>query len=447
MSQAPRFTNRLKSHHIGKDMMSFARFPRPLREILDSEGKPDQVIYIHVPYCTNICSFCNMNRSFSKPDPNYANYVIEQIKQFAHTRRFGTSTIDSIYFGGGTPSVLSADDINRILDAIAKSVKLSPTVEISLETSLTDLGIDKLKAIKEHGVNRLSIGVQTFSDRGRALLERRGSGDYAKRELSLLLREGITNINIDLIYNYLNETPEELENDIKTIKELDIAGFSFYSLIIMQASKLGKRYAKAGIKPADTPVDFAFFTRIVEASKPFDFLELTKLVQPGRDRYAYIRQRLAGKDTFPLGAGAGGTIGEGMMMNPVSLSDFLEKNVRGFDSLMCMTMSPAYFAYKRAIDTVQLLSFDPKNLAISDQVAHQREALSDTAEKSADLLARDQQLVERADAYMQALCSEGYVYENDGHYTLTQLGAFWGNNIVSDLWNMVIDTTKEHVSD
>lgn len=414
-----RFTRRMKSHHIGKDMQCFISKPQRLVDLLDSDGDTDQVIYIHVPYCSNICTFCNMNRTMAQPNPHYADYILEQIKHYAQTRRFTTSTFDSVYFGGGTPSVLSADDINRILDLLHESAHLSPTVEISIETSLTDLGVAKLRSLQEHGVNRLSIGIQTFSDRGRQLLGRRGNGDFARRQLCELMSEGFRAINIDLIYNYLDETIEELDADLRTIQELDIAGFSFYSLMVMHDSLLGRQYKRLGHAVTDDAKDYTFFSRIIETSDPFRFLELTKLAQPGRDEYRYIRRRLACKDTFALGAGAGGTIASGIMMNPVRVQEFVQKNIHGFDDVMCMTMSSEYIRYKKALNTLQLLFFDPQTL------------IDERGE-----------LAETVMSYFNELCNEGYAVLDGSIYRLTKTGAFWGNNIVSDLWKIIVQNVS-----
>ena len=401
------FEKRIKTHHIGQSMRPFVRGGRRLIEALDSPGQPDQVIYIHVPFCSNICSFCNMNRSLSKAPAEYTDLVIQQIERYGRTRRFRESTIDSIYFGGGTPNVLEGTEIARILEAIARNTQVNPEAEISLETSLTDLGPEKLGILRKAGVNRLSIGIQTFSDRGRKLLGRRGDGAFARAELKKLQDSGFRNINIDLIYNYFEQTEEELDQDLRTIEDLDLAGFSFYSLIVMDESRLGRQIAKYRVDER-TELDWQRFSHIVENVRGYDFLELTKLVQPGRDQYKYIRRRLEGKDTFPLGAGAGGSVGGCMLMNPIKLEDFRQNCIQDFDSLQGMALDPEYFRVKRAIDRVQLLSFDPEELGNP-----------------------------RMAAFFQELEGLGYAQRDaQGLYRLSTEGAFWGNNICARLWDL-----------
>ncbi len=401
------FEKRIKTHHIGKNMGRFLRGSERLSTVLDTAGQADQVIYIHVPYCSNICSFCNMNRSLGRAPAEYAELVIQQIQRYGQTRRFRESSIDSIYFGGGTPSVLSGAEISRILEAIAKNTQVNPGAEISVETSLSDLGLEKLNILRKAGVNRLSIGIQTFSDRGRKLLGRRGDGNFARKELQKLRDSGFDNINIDLIYNYFGQTMDELDLDLRSIEDLDLAGFSFYSLIVMDQSRLGRTIHNYTVDDSSER-DYQAFRHIVEQSRSYDFLELSKRVRPGRDRYVYIRRRLEGKDTFPLGAGAGGSVGEVLLRNPIKLEDFRQNCIENFDSFEGMKLDPEYFRLKQAIDTVQVLHFDPERL-------------------------KNPQM----NAFFDELQTLGYAYQDSqGLYRLSTDGAFWGNNICARLWDL-----------
>lgn len=400
------FENRIKTHHIGRDMMKYMTGKKKLIEALDEKGKKNQVIYIHIPYCSNICSFCNMNRSLNKPHVEYANLIIKQIKLYAGTRKFKESTFDSIYFGGGTPSVLSETDLVGILNELSKYAKFTENIEISMETSLTDMGIEKFRSVNKAGVNRLSLGIQTFSNRGRRILGRRGDEKFAVTELKKLRATGFANINIDLIYNYFDQTTDELDNDLKTIDELDLAGFSFYSLIIMDKSRLGKNIDKYNFDDS-VEKDFERYSYIVEKMKDYNFLELTKLVKPNRDEYKYIRRRLEGKDTFPIGAGAGGQIGDIMIMNPIDINQYMN-DIENFESLEGMRFCEEYFNIKKSLDTLQRLYYDPA-LLNNDKINN----------------------------YMEHLVEKGYAYKRGKNFYLNKKGAFWGNNITSELWKMI----------
>ncbi|MDO5695813.1 MAG: radical SAM protein [Eubacteriales bacterium] len=405
------FQERKKTHHMGSRMRQFVEAPVSLPKALDAPGEKEQVIYIHVPYCSNICSFCNMNRTLNKPKDDYIDLVIEQLKYYAGTRRFRESTFASVYFGGGTPTVLSAKDLTRFLDALHRYANLEPDVEISMETSLTDLDMDKFKQVVAAGVNRFSIGIQTFSDRGRKLLGRRGDKAYALRRLHEMRATGFEGLNVDLIYNWFKETDEDLLEDINMIRRTDVAGFSLYSLIIMDASKLGRRLESHEV---DTSLarDRHFFDLLDANTRDYEYLELTKKIMPGRDRYRYIRQRIKGKDTFPLGAGAGGGIGRMALMNPIKIDDF-RHHVAHPEAVRGMAFTDAYYKIKRGLDTLQTLYYDPASLAD-----------------------------ERLNRWFDQCIEAGWMYRQDGTYRLTKDGIFWGNNIIDEAWNVFLDEAQ-----
>lgn len=406
-----RFNKRIKSHHLGRKLSSFMSGSKKLDEILNSTGEREQVIYIHIPYCSNICSFCNMNRSLDRPKKDYIDLIIDQLKYYSESNRFKTSTFSSIYFGGGTPSILSERDLYKILDALHSSANLEPDIEITMESSLTDLNDEKFNTIRSSGVNRLSIGVQTFSNDGRKFLNRRGDKDFAYNRLKYIRNSGFENLNIDLIYNYFNQSKAELIEDLKLIDELDLAGFSMYSLIIMNESELGKNLEKYNINRSSSR-DREFFDTVLEYSKNYEYLELTKRVKKGRDEYKYIKQRLAGKDTFPLGAGAGGSIENLLIMNPIDIDKY-EYNVYNPENVNGMYFKDDYFKYKKAIDTIQLLYYNPN-------------ILND----------------ERINEYFKTLENENYLYKEKDIYKLNDNGVFWGNNIIDSIWNIVLEYEK-----
>ncbi len=117
---------------------------------------------------------------------------------------------------------------------------LTENCEITIETTISELSDDKIEMFYNEGVNRFSIGVQTFSDNGRATLGRLGNQEIVIEKLNQLKEIGFSNVNIDIIYNYPEETLDEAIEDIKTVIDLDLAGFSFYSLIINEKATLAK---------------------------------------------------------------------------------------------------------------------------------------------------------------------------------------------------------------
>ncbi len=400
------FTTREKSHHIGSEAKKLIAGPKKIIEELSLPGQEEQVIYIHVPYCTNICSFCNMRRTLNQPDKNYADLVIDNLNRIANTERFKTSTIDSIYFGGGTPSALTTEDLEKILKNLNTKANLTKNAEITVETSLTDLTDEKLEILMKNGVNRLSIGIQTFSDSGRKFLNRRGDGKYAIEKIKNILSHGLKNVNIDIIYNYPGQTEDDLKRDLEIINNLDIAGFSFYSLMIIDKSKLGKTLTEDE-KKYNLEKDYNLFMKFVENLPDFEFLELTKMVRKNRDEYKYIKHRLNNKDTFPLGAGAGGNIHKTMIMNPFILDDF-KKYINNYENEISMSFRDEYFDLKKKLSTLQLLYLNKDEFS------------------------------KNFTEEINELIKENYMYEEEKKYHLTAKGAFFGFNIQKMFYDKIL---------
>lgn len=215
---------------------------------------------------------------------------------------------------GGTPTTLSPYALREIVVAIKNHFTLTDDAEITIETTLSELSDEHMHWMKVEGVNRLSLGVQTFSDEGRKILGRKGDGEFAYQRVLDVIEKGFENVSIDLIYNHENQTIEDLKEDLSKIYGLNLSGFSLYSLINMGGQKKAQSQ--------DLKMDRLFFDTISKKSleNGYEFLELTKLVKT--DRYKYIINRHSGEDTLPLGAGAGGNLGNLMLMNPIGIDDY-----------------------------------------------------------------------------------------------------------------------------
>jgi oxygen-independent coproporphyrinogen-3 oxidase len=292
---------------------SRASSKRYLEGLLFSSSAEPQAIYLHVPFCAKICGFCNLTRSVAgKELAGYHTQLIAQIKKAAAWPYFQGRPTAAVYFGGGTPTIFSADQLKEVLSALRDHFPLTDETEVSLETSISELTDEKLAVMKDLGVNRLSIGVQSFQDRARRLLGRNGSGGRAAQRTGEIAA-AFKNTGIDLIYNYPDQSEEELEADLEAAFSLDIAGASVYALILMNGSSLDRRIRGGEVHaPAGLDTEKVFFQKILTAfrARGFEALEPTKFVRPGRDRYEYVRMQNSWKDVLALGTGAGGRAGD-----------------------------------------------------------------------------------------------------------------------------------------
>ena len=184
-------------------------------------------IYIHIPFCQTICSYCDFCKIFYNQKLTIS-YLKELEKEILDN--YKGEEISTIYIGGGTPTSLSYDELS-FLFYILKKIKLSNDYEFTIEANIDSLNIDKIKLLKENGVNRISIGVETFNNNYQKLINRELSLKELANTIQLLKDNDIININLDLMYGFKNETIEILD------KDLEKSNYKHYEI---------SNYAKAG---------------------------------------------------------------------------------------------------------------------------------------------------------------------------------------------------------
>ena len=306
------FNKRIKGHSVAPSKRPDMVSEDELWEFLESAPDENEgVIYIHVPFCDNICSFCSMNRTKLEDElDEYTKFLLSEIEKYSATNYLKSKKIGSVYFGGGTPTILKERHLEQVINALKGSFNILPECEFSLESTLHNLNISKLRLLNELGVNRYSIGVQTFSEAGRKLLNRTHSSDGAVKHLRDLREKFSGMLCVDIIYNYPNESIDEVVRDAKLVRELGIDSASFYSLQFLDGSVLSKTISEDYY---DVEVDKSLHHALLDeilSQGDYEILEYTKVAKKGRDQYKYIRLSHMGADVLPLGKGAGGRLGE-----------------------------------------------------------------------------------------------------------------------------------------
>lgn len=188
-------------------------------------------VYIHIPFCQNICSYCDFCKFYynEKWVDNYLSALEKEIKS-----NYKGEVVDTIYIGGGTPTVLNINQLERLLNLTNLFNKNK--IEFTVETNI-DLSLEKIKLLNKYGVNRISIGVQTVNPKYLKFLNRNHTKEDVVNLINLLKKLDF-NINVDLIYAIPGETLEELNEDLDFILSLDVNHISTYSLIIEPHTKL-----------------------------------------------------------------------------------------------------------------------------------------------------------------------------------------------------------------
>lgn len=199
-----------------------------------------KAVYIHLPFCANICHYCDFCKMLYNPllTDKYLDALEIEIKQI-----YQGDPIKTIYIGGGTPSILSIDQLKRLFKIISifDTTKLQ---EYTIECNVENITEEKIILFKKVGINRLSIGVQSFNDKLIKFLGRYHTKEIVFNTIKKVKELGIKNINIDMIYGINNQTMEDLKDDIDNIIKLDVTHVSFYSLIIEPNTKLYIDHAK-----------------------------------------------------------------------------------------------------------------------------------------------------------------------------------------------------------
>lgn len=194
------------------------------------------MIYIHIPFCRKKCSYCNFHFStFFKLKSKMIQSLYKELE--IRTLNFD-NPIESIYFGGGTPSVLTIDEIEKFLNLIQKKYQIASDVEITLEANPDDLNLFYLKDLKKIGVNRLSIGVQSFDETELIFMNRSHNSIQAQKSIENAQNIGLENISIDLIYGSPYSNDEIIKKNIELCIKLNIPHISAYALTVESKTAL-----------------------------------------------------------------------------------------------------------------------------------------------------------------------------------------------------------------
>ena len=240
-------------------------------------------LYIHVPFCEKICVYCDFHKemaTFSKQS-NYVDALIKEIQMHQDKLHH----IQTIFIGGGTPSSLSLDLQEKILSQISQTIDINHVIEYSIESNPNDITKEMVTLWKRYGINRVSVGVQTFNDTQLAFLNRSHRQEDIDSAIQLLKENGITNISIDLIFSLINQTIADIKNDIHHFLLLDIDHVSYYSLILEEKTKLMYLYDKKMIELNSEDIESDMYHLIIDtlASNGYKQYEISNFTRNNKD--------------------------------------------------------------------------------------------------------------------------------------------------------------------
>ncbi len=227
-------------------------------------------IYIHIPFCKQACYYCDFHFSTSlKKKEGMLDALISEIK--LRKEEFKDESVATIYFGGGTPSVLSTKEINRLITAVYENYNVVSTPEITLEANPDDLSEERIIEIANSKVNRLSIGIQSFFEEDLKLMNRAHNAKEAKKSLSIATRH-FKNISIDLIYGIPEMTNERWLENVNTALSFGVPHISSYALTVEPKTALEKFIQKGVIANVNDEVAQEHFHILIAALAKEDFV-------------------------------------------------------------------------------------------------------------------------------------------------------------------------------
>lgn len=239
------------------------------------------MIYIHIPFCKQKCSYCNFH--FSTSLKLKEDMLSSIIKEFSlRHQELENKKLDSLYFGGGTPSILEAKEIGKIIDEANRYFEFSSDMELTLEANPDDLNASFLKEINNIGVNRLSIGTQSFFEDDLKLMNRAHTAAEAESSIKRAQDFGLENISVDLIYGSPTSTMEQWKQNLAKIIELQVPHVSSYALTIEPKTILDNWISQQKIKSPDEAFqnDAFFYMSEFLKDNAFDHYEISNFGKP-----------------------------------------------------------------------------------------------------------------------------------------------------------------------
>ena len=261
--------------------------------------------YVHIPFCTQICYYCDFSKVFIKNQPvdSYLEHLIEEYDSY------DIQKLRTLYIGGGTPTALSAPQLAFLLEKLTDKLDLSYLEELTIEANPGDLDQEKIAILKDSPVNRVSLGVQTFNDRMLKQIGRSHSEKDIYENIANLKKAGFDNISIDLIYALPKQTMEDVKINVAKAIALDIPHMSLYSLILENHTVFMNRMRRGKLPLPKEDLEAEMFEYIIaELEKAgFEHYEISNFSKPGFES----RHNLMYWDNaeyYGIGAGASGYV-------------------------------------------------------------------------------------------------------------------------------------------
>ncbi|KAB7670092.1 radical SAM family heme chaperone HemW [Bacillus sp. B1-b2] len=366
--------------------------------------------YIHIPFCEHICHYCDFNKVFLKGQPvdEYLSALEQEMKLTVET--YGKQPLSTIFVGGGTPTSLSASQLDRLCAMINKELSPLPKIEYTFEANPGDLTEDKLKALYDGGVNRLSFGVQSFND---DLLKRIGRTHKATDVFSSIeaaKKIGFDNISVDLIYSLPGQTISDFKETLDTAFQLDIQHYSGYSLIIEPKTVFYNLMRKGKLPTPGEDVEANMYGLLMEEMEKHGFkqYEISNFAKAGYESLHNLTY-WSNEEYFGIGAGSHGYVAGERRSNFGPLKKYMQP----LEEKQFPLLERHLVTKVEKMEEEMFLGLR-KNVGVNLDVFKEK-----FGENPLNLF----------DQEIQSLLAKGLVVVDDNHLRLSSSGRFLGNEV------------------
>ena len=372
-------------------------------------------IYIHIPFCKQACHYCDFHFSTSMKKKDQLIFALAKEMELRKDE-FKNITVETIYFGGGTPSVLSADELQYLIDSVYLNYKVTDNPEITLEANPDDLNEEVIIKLSKSPINRLSIGIQSFYEKDLKLMNRAHNAQEAKRCLQLATQY-FDNISLDLIYGIPNSTNAEWLDNIQTALSFGVPHISSYALTVEPKTALASFIAKGIIDNVDDDLAHEQFHILIEQLEQagFDHYELSNFGKKGfysKNNSAYW----LGKPYLGIGPSAHSFNGDQRAWNVKNNAIYISKiNLNQLPlELETLTVNDKYNEYvMTGLRTIWGVSLDKIEKQFGESFL--------------------EYLLQQANQYI----NKQMLYIEDNNLKTTKTGKFLSDGIASDLFKII----------
>lgn len=337
------------------DHSLFQRYISNENELIDNQVS----IYIHIPFCKSICAFCNYykvvyGKYTEEQIEEFVNAIVTEIQFYASVLPDKKKKISGVQFGGGTPTLLPAKYLQQIIKTIETEFDMSECEMYSMEgtmSSLMENNFERISQLAEVGINRLSFGVQSFSKLQRQKNGLVGDIDKFDRLCEVLRENGINDYNIDLMYNYPNQTPDEVIQDIERAFSNQVTNIDLYSLNVYPETTLYQRYKSRGL-----------WEDYVNPEKENQYIDIYRYISANKDIHPIManvisKKRKSPQSTLAIQLGnnkdnGGTTIGIGPSSRG-NIDRFMYKNTLDMDEYIALVKEKGYSAIKGNLNSYE----------------------------------------------------------------------------------------------